>query len=138
MEISEFIDATTRLEKYYDKEYTKEQRLIMFDELKEKTIDRYKYLVSQAIKRCKFLPKVADFVQIDIESPEINNKKEIREKIECKKCKGTGYIVYKKKIDNGVNAFYNNYAAICDCGNAKVYNGQDYYTPTIAELGLKI
>lgn len=146
MEISEFIEATARLEQYFGKEYTKEQIQIMFDELKDFKITRYKKLVSEAIKQCKFLPKVADFIQIDFET-QYSKEKEEKERIECNKCNGTGYVMYKKKIDNGANAFYNEYAAVCSCGNAKVYDGlkiadarhkSDYYIPTVNELGLEV
>jgi len=146
MEIGEFVEAMARLEKYYGKEYTKEQSQIMFEELRDFPIARYKQLVSQVIRKCKFLPKVVDFIQADLEVQYTSAQQEEKEKVECKKCNSTGYITYKKKIDNGTSLFYNEYAAICSCGNAKVYDGQNitdkrykssYYTPTAYELGLE-
>lgn len=145
MEISEFVEATSRLEQYYGKEYRKEQLQIMFEELKEMQIERYKQLVSQAIKTCKFLPKVADFTQLDKEVQYTDTDKEENEKIECKKCNSTGYIVYTKKIKDGNKPYYCQYAALCDCGNAKQYKGweisdkahrSNYYIPTVQELRL--
>lgn len=142
METDEFIEITNRLEKYYEKEYTNEQLKIMHEELKDFKVDRYKILVSEAIKRCKFLPKVADIIQIDKEIGYKNLDDEV-ERIECKKCGGTGIIVYKKKIQDGLKEYYYDFAAVCDCGNFKQYKGweskenkSNYYTPMAKELNL--
>ena len=59
MQINEFIEASNRMERYYDKEYTSEQRQIMYEELKDWNINRYRKAVSIAIRNCKFLPKLA-------------------------------------------------------------------------------
>lgn len=144
MEISEFIEATSRLEQYYSKEYTKDQMQIMYDELKDFKIERYKVLISQVIRKCKFLPKVVDFFQADSENPSTAVRKE-KEKTYCKQCDSTGYVIYKKKIDNGNQVFYNQYASVCECKNTKAYHGWEikdkehrtnFYTPTVQELGL--
>lgn len=144
MEINEFVNAIERLEIYYGKEYDKRQLQIMFEELKDIPIVRFKQLVSQSIKRCKFLPKVADFIQLEKEVLYIDNKHEEQEKIDCKKCNGTGYIIYTKRVNNGDKSFEYSYAAICDCRNSKQYKGweiqgnnkSDYYTPMAKELNL--
>lgn len=144
MQISEFIEATGRLEKYYDKEYNNEQRKIMFEELKEINIDRYKILISSVIKKCKFLPKIADIIEANNEEPYSNNLNN-KEKIECEKCNSTGYIIYTKIINDGTRKLHYQYASICDCGNAKQYKGweitderfrNNYYTPLAKDLGL--
>lgn len=146
MDLNEFIEATSRLEAYYDKEYTNEQRQIMYEELKNLDISRYKKLISVVIRKSKFLPKVADIFDANKEEPYTVTRQETT-KIECKKCNSTGYILYKKKIDNGTNSFYNEYAAICDCGNKNVYDGRkvkdsryrtEFYTPTVGELGMEV
>lgn len=146
MEISEFIEATNRLEQYYNKEYSNEQRQIMFEELKEINIERYRKLISAVLKKCKFLPKIADFVDTDMEMPHTHSQEEEKEKIECKKCNSTGYVIYTKVTKNGDKEMKNQYAAICTCGNAKQYKGweikdkvhrSNFYIPLIQELGLK-
>lgn len=146
MQLSEFIEATSRLETYYDKDYTNEQRQIMFEELQEMDIDRYKKLVSVVIRKNKFLPKVADIFEADKEEP-YSQKQEEKEKIDCNKCKGLGVIVYKKKISNGLKMLEYEYAAICDCENEKIYKGweisdkehrSNFFTPTVNELGLEV
>ena len=100
MQIGEFIEATSRLEQYYDKEYTNEQRQIMFDELKDLEITRYRRLISAVIRKNKFLPKVSDIIEANIEEP-YGTKNEDKEIIQCNKCNSTGYILYTKKVKNG-------------------------------------
>jgi len=143
MQINEFIEATARLETYYDKEYTTEQRSIMYEELKNLDITRYRQLISVVLRKCKFMPKLADFNEANIEEPYTIKQEET--KIECKKCNSTGYILYTKIIKNGNIDFKNTYAAVCDCGNAKQYKGweisdkkhrSNYYTPLAKEIGL--
>ena len=144
MQIGEFIEATGRLEKYYDKEYANEQRQIMFDELQGLDINRYKKLISLVIKTSKFLPKVADILEVNRQQP-YNIDKEEKQKIECKKCNGTGYLLYTKRINNGDRFLKYTYAAICDCGNATQYDGtkindkehrSKYYISYAKELNL--
>lgn len=145
MQIGEFIESTGRLEKYYGKEYTNEQRQIMFDELKDFSIERYRQLVSSVLKKCKYLPKISDFIEANKEEP-YSQKQEEFEKIKCKKCNSTGYIIYAKIIRDGTKEFKNTYAALCSCGNSKQYKGweiedkkhlSNFYVPTIKELGLE-
>ena len=65
MQINEFIEATSRLEKYYAKEYTKDQLEIMYDELKHLDISRYKKLISVVMHSEKYLPKLPAFFDAD-------------------------------------------------------------------------
>lgn len=144
MNRSEFVEATSRLEQYYDKEYNTQQMQIMYEELNCLTIDRYKQLISALIRKSKFLPKVADIIEANTEEPYISKKSD-EEVIDCEKCRGTGYILYTKLIDNGVGKIENIYGAICSCGNAKQYKGWEirdaryrtkFYTPLAQELGI--
>lgn len=145
MQIDAFINATSRLEKYYDKEYTTEQRKIMFDELQNLSIERYKQLISTLIRKSKFLPKVADFAEVNMETPYM--KQDETQKTECKKCNSTGYLIYTKIIKDGNRNLNYQYACLCNCGNAEKYEGwntsdkryrSNYYTPYAEEIGLKI
>lgn len=144
MQIGEFIEATSRLEQYYDKEYTNEQRQIMFDELKDLEITRYRRLISAVIKKNKFLPKVSDIIEANIEEP-YGTKNKDKEIIQCNKCNSTGYILYTKKVKNGDKFLEYTFSSICSCGNAKQYDGtkigdishrSDYYTPMASEINL--
>ena len=118
MQISEFVEATTRIEAYYGKEYTTEQRKIMYEELQGFTIERYKQLISVVLKKCEFRPKIVDFINADLEFPTVKEEVE-KEKYECAKCKGIGYVIYKKTYNDGGKRLVYTYAARCDCENGK-------------------
>lgn len=140
----EFVEATSRLEQYYGKEYTTQQLQIMFEELNTLAIERYRRLISAVIRKSKYLPKVADIMEANIEEPYTNDNEE-KTVIECKKCNSTGYVLYTKIVKNGGKDLKYTYASICDCGNAKQYDGtkimdkehrSNYYTPLAVELGI--
>ena len=142
---SEFIEATSRIEQYYNKEYTNEQRRIMFKELEDVNIERYRQLVSTVIRKSKFLPKIADFVEANVETPFSTQKNDLQ-KIECKKCNSTGYLVYTKIIKDGERQLKNQYACVCTCGNARRYEGwkvtdkryrSNFYTPLVQEIRME-
>lgn len=144
MRISEFIEATTKVEAYYGKEFTKEQRQIMFEELQDIRIERYRQLVSIVIRKSKFLPKIADFVEAN-EDIAFSTKKDETPKIKCRKCNSTGYLIYTRVIKDGDREFKNQYASICNCGNTKKYEGwkvtdkryrSNFYTPLAQEIEL--
>ena len=134
MQIHEFIELTARLETYYNKEYSKEQLKIMHEELQNLDIERYKFLISQAIKKCKYLPKVCDLIEIDLENPKKQTQDE--EKIYCKKCDSKEYIIYQKNITDGNRILKYDYVALCDCDNGKRNYNKNYPIPFAKELGL--
>lgn len=146
MTSGEFIEVTGRLEKYFGKEYTNQQRKIMFSELAHLDISRYRKLVSAVLRKCKYLPRISDFIEADREEPFVGDKtEEVQEKIDCPICNGTGYVIYKKKIQDGDRELIYDYAALCKCGNAKQYKGceiqdtkhrSNYYIPYAEEQGL--
>ena len=49
----EFIEATSRLEKYYEKEFSIEQQRIMFEELREVSVEKYKKAITYCIRNNK-------------------------------------------------------------------------------------
>lgn len=130
MQINEFIEASNRMERYYDKDYTTEQRQIMFEELKDWNINKYRKAVSIAIRNCKFLPKVSDIIQASTEIREIQRDEETQS-IECNKCNGTGFIEYQKQV---YGTTYN-FACRCTCLNGQ---RQNHTIPTYQEIGLKV
>ena len=131
---TEFIEETSRLENYYEKEYTTEQRRIMYEELKNIQIEKYRADIRQLLRTNKFLPKLADILAIDKET-HIETKQE-NKITKCNKCKGTGYLLYTKIIKDGDKELKYQYAAICDCGNSKQYIGKENYIPYASELGI--
>lgn len=139
----EFIEATSRLEKYYEKEFSIEQQRIMFEELREIPVEKYKKAITYCIRNNKFIPKVSDILNAINEVKTIVAKETTR--IECKKCKGVGYVPYYKKIDNGGKEIIYQFFAVCDCGNEKRYDGttisdiehkSKFYVPLMNEIGL--
>lgn len=144
MTIDDFTKVTTEIESFYQKEISDEQKKIWFQELKQMDIKRFKYIISQVYRTCKFIPKLADLVEINVNLGYSPIKKEETTR-KCNKCKGTGYMVYKKIIDNGGIKMENEYMAVCECGIQQKYEGwkladekhrSNYYTPLAVELGL--
>lgn len=144
MTIDEFITTTTEIENFYQKEISEEQKKIWFQELRKMDIKRFKYVISQVYRTCKFIPKLADIIEINASLGYSQVKKEEPTQ-KCNKCKGTGYITYWKKIKNGEKEIPCEYMAVCSCGKQKQYKGWEYpeeryrtnyYTPLAGELGL--
>lgn len=135
MQINEFIEATSILEQYYGKDLTNEQRQIMYAELKDLSVERYKKLISKALRTCKYMPKIADIIAANIEIIDADNNDEKREIIPCDKCEGTGLVLYTKFINNGEQRYPYTYAARCDCGNSKYVSQK---IPSCDELGIKV
>ena len=133
---AEFIQATTRLENYYDKEYTTEQLKIMFDFLRGWTVEKYMKAINFCLKNNKFLPKIADLTNAEIDNNQVQNKEKI-DFVKCDKCNGEGFIKYWKTIQNGGKPIQYEYIALCTCDNAdKQRSINGHKLPTLAELGL--
>lgn len=127
MKIEEFDEETRKLEKFYDKEIPEEQRKIWYEEFKGINITRYKYLISQVYRKCKFMPKLADMIEINKMAGVIQQQKD--ETAYCPKCNGIGLILYKKKFNDNI------YDMVCRCD---CINGMKICKeiPTIQEIGI--
>lgn len=147
MEIKEFIEETANVEKYYDEELDKFQRDIWYRELKQLNVARYRQVVREIFRQCKFMPKLADVVKINKNLSYANTAKQEEVAEHCDKCKRKGFILYKKKIDNGTNKLIYEYAARCDCRNGLKYtydgtkiadaqHRSKYFVATVQQLGL--
>ena len=95
MKIEEFDEETTKLENFYEKEIPSEQRKFWFEEFKKINIKRYKYIIGMAYRKFKFLPKLADMIEINKNCGYVEETQNIIQN--CKICKGTGLIFYQKK-----------------------------------------
>lgn len=83
---TEFVEETSNLEKFYEKDLKEYERVIWFKELKSLDVSRYRQIIREAYKRCKMLPKLADIIKINNEIPKTKaQKEEITEK--CDICK---------------------------------------------------
>ena len=133
---TEFIQATSRLENYFDKEYKAEQQKEMFSMFREWSKERYIQAISYCIRNCKYLPKIVDLVNAEIGTGRIQETKKI-DFVKCDKCNGGGFIKYFRKIKDGDRTIEYEYIALCTCENAdkqRQING--YNLPTLAEIGL--
>lgn len=129
---AEFIQANSRLEKYFDKEYTTYQHKEMYNVFKDWSLTRYVEAINYAIKNCKYLPKVADLYKINYEIPQVKDKPQI-DFVKCNKCNGEGFVRYFRKI----YGHDYEYMALCNCENGKkqkAING--YNIPTVDEIGI--
>lgn len=132
----EFIQATSRLEGYFDKEYKTEQLKEMYNMLKDWNIEKYTKAVNYCICNCKYLPKIADITSADISTVNTQSNKKI-EFVKCNKCNGEGFIKYFKQKKDGERTLKYEYIALCTCENAKKQKAINKYNfPTLAEIGL--
>ena len=120
MKIEEFDEETQKLEKFYEKDIPDEQRKIWYEEFKGISITRYKYLISQVYRKCKFMPKLADIIEKNksigyMQPREQEQKKQLAE---CDKCKGTGFVFYKKQK----GTLWYDYVCRCNCLNGYQIN----------------
>jgi len=143
---SEFIEETSRIEQYYGKELDTFQRKIWNEEIGHIALSRYRQIIKEIFRTCKFMPKLADIVEINKELAYHTEDKKVFESVECNKCNSLGFITYIKEIDNGGYKIPYQFIARCDCtnGNQYVYDGRtirdtehrsNYRVPSMAELG---
>lgn len=140
---NEFIEYVEQIQNVYHKELTAIELDIWYENLKFMTIERFNYILSEIYKTNKFMPTLADILQVHKQIPYTAKKDEKEINGSCKKCNGTGYIFYTKEVSNKKYK----YSAVCDCGRNERYDGtkcvdpknkSKYYIPTLAETGLEI
>lgn len=127
----EFLEVTQEIEKFFDKELTSEQSKIWFEELRKLSKERYRQISREIYKTQKFMPKLADVIEIDKTLPS-PVKKEDEQVYECKKCNGTGFVTYTKIMPD-LNNYPYQFAARCTCPNGQK---QSHEIPTIAQVGM--
>ena len=133
---AEFVQATSRLENYFDKKYTTEQMKEMFYMLKEWTLEKYVKSVKYCICNCKYLPKLVDLTNADISTVRTQSSKDI-DFVKCNKCNGEGFIKYFRQKNDGDRILKYEYIALCTCQNAENQRQINKYNlPTLAEIGL--
>lgn len=147
MEVKEFVEETSRIESYYNKELDEFQRKIWFEELKVMDIKRYRQIVRQVFRECKFMPKLADILDIQSNLPYAQKQEQEYKKVECNKCNSKGFKFYIKKQKNGDRYIEYSCFARCDCENGQqyAYDGSNitdsqhrskFYVPTLAQIGI--
>lgn len=123
----EFIEQTQKLCGAYEKSLTEEQMNFWFDNIRAFDVDTYKRAIDIAVTRYKFMPALNEMLDTLKETRNVPNN----QKVACKACHGSGYIMYKKLV-NGISY---DYACQCPCANGQkvAYDGRacqkpsDYY-----------
>lgn len=126
MKIDEFMEETKKLERFYSKELTEEQKKIWFENLKKLTLLRYQYIIGVIYRKNKYFPTLADILQINEETGMKKEEKKYKEE-KCDICSSRGVIRYIKKI-NGIDY---EYVCRCNCGNSLKFMG----LPTMEQVG---
>ena len=143
MEYKDFFEYIKQIENVYGQEMSEIEIEIWYNNLKFMSIERFNYILAEIYKTNKFMPKLADILQLHKQIPYTANKEEKEIKKECKKCNGTGYVMYNKIIEGKPYQ----YAAVCDCKRQDRYDGtkctdernkSKYYIPTVDEIGLEV
>ena len=129
------METVEKMQRFYDKEMNEEEKKIWFENFKTMDIKRFKYLVAETYKKSKFMPKLADMIELNktvgYDAKFLDKGNQNLQN--CAKCNNTGYIIYKKKIDESVY----DYVAICSCGRKKPYRNERYFIPLAKEIGLQ-
>lgn len=126
MKIEEFDEETTKLENFYEKEIPGEQRKFWFEEFKKINIKRYKYIIGMAYRKFKFLPKLADMIEINKNCGYVEENQPLIQN--CKICKGTGLIFYQKKVNDVIY----DYVCRCNCANGLKHSKE---IPNVQQVG---
>lgn len=129
MQINEFLEETAKVEKFYGKQLEQYEKDIWYENLKYIPVKRYIEIIRRLYVENKFMPKLADIIEINKQMP---IEKPKAEKVDCNICKGKGFILYHKKRADLNNIPYT-YTARCTCKN-----GNNYLAfPSIAEVNVK-
>jgi len=118
MTLEEFLKDTKQIENYYGKEYNEDQKKIMYENLKPLPIARYRMIIAQIFRNCQYMPNLAKIIEMN-NLTKYEPKKEL--KIDCQRCGGVGYIVYKKEIEDGDKIRIYDYVARCTCEKGNTY-----------------
>ena len=134
---AEFVIATDRLEQFYEKELNSTQRKEWFNILKNLSKERYQKLIVEALKTCKYMPKLSEMIELNKNIIDVHKMDLVKINVPCKNCENLGLIKYFKNINGIKYEFF----ALCSCENAKNWNnykdkrGENYF-PDARELGL--
>lgn len=127
MTVSEFLEVTGEIEKFYDKTLNQTESKIWYEELQKLNKERYRQLSRECYKNNKFMPKLADIVALHRTTSLIKKDEDVQFE-SCDTCDSKGFVIYKQK-ENGI--LYD-FVARCTCKNANKY----LKFPSIMELGL--
>lgn len=143
MNREDFLKYIEELQNFYGQKLSQTELEVWYDNLKTMTMQRFNLILSEIYKTSKFMPKLADILQVHNQIPYTATQPEKKMTGHCEKCNDTGYVTYYKDIDG----MKYQYAAVCDCGRQKTYNGRecidpknksDYFIPTANEINIDV
>ena len=136
MTFEEFRKETSNIESFYEKALNPTQVQIWFEEIKNYPVERYRQAIKKVCKTSQYKPSLS----LVLETIRTTKPEQLKtEPVECKACKGSGYVLYKKIF----NDLEYEYVSLCNCPNAigKEYNGRtskenptDYYIPRAVDI----
>ena len=142
MRVEFFQEQLAKMQNFYGKEYNEMQAEEIFKYFAKFPDKRFTYILSKAYQEIKFLPSLSELVAINKDIPYTELKEKTKGKVKCDYCKGSGIILYYKKI----NGYDYEFASYCSCENGDEYHYDgsknttrkktDYYIPSAAALGL--
>ena len=118
MTLEEFTIKTKTLEDFYGKDLNYTQADIWFDELKNYSAEKYEKAIRNICKTSQYKPTLVQMLE---EIRKVKAQVLSQQKVKCNYCKGTGYILYNRTVNNHVYE----YVCLCTCANADglEYNG---------------
>ena len=144
MTIDEFYLELQRLENFYGKNYNDTQKEEIFKYFNNTSLARFKFILSKAYQKYKFLPALSELIELHKEEPFFVKKENIKKNKEiCKVCQNKGFLLYKQK--NEKTGIEYEYLAHCICQNGLKYTfdgykvkdsrcKSNYYIPSVKEI----
>ena len=122
MDFDEFKKILDKIQRYYGKEYNEVQINEIYKYFGKMSIARFNYIVSKLYQKNKYLPILADFVEVHKENPYSEFKKKTEtKKNECKVCGGNGFVLYKKYVADMDKSY--EFVAYCECSTEYQFDG---------------
>ena len=112
---NEFTVETSKLEQFFNKELNDVQRQQWYYELKRFSIERYREIVREAMKGRKFMPSLAEILEIARIIGRAYSGYRRNETVPCAICNGDGAVRLYKIIDGHEYEVF----AKCTCQNAR-------------------
>jgi len=143
MSEEEFYKYVTEMQNFYGQKLSDIELRVWYDSLKFMTIQRFNFILSEIYKTNKYMPRLAEILQVHNQIPYVSTQKKEIENNKCEKCDNTGYVRYYKNIDDQQYL----YMAVCDCGRQEKFDGRkcldpknksEYYIPTMQEINLNV
>lgn len=146
MEIKEFEKALDKLQNFYGKEFNDTQIEEMYKYFQKYNKERFYLIISKIFQKNKYMPSLAELIEVDKEIPSNRIISSNQQKGNCKICNNNGFVLFYKLI----NGCKYQFLAYCECkaGENWRYDGRNvtdprgksnYYIPSYQSIlkGLK-